>query len=109
MNLIADNHRAIFFSQSALLLIVMANNARIQILGQIVDNETSVGALCEMIGLSQSATSQHLAKLRDAGLVSRRRDAQTVYYCSTSDAVRKILDTLQGIFEQSHGSRPEAA
>lgn len=51
-----------------------------------------------MVGLSQSALSQHLSKLRAQNLVSTRRDAQTIYYSSSSDAVLKILGALSDIY-----------
>jgi DNA-binding transcriptional ArsR family regulator len=58
----------------------------------------SVNALAESIGLSQSAISQHLAKLRDKGLVATRRDGQTIYYRIASEDARAILVSLHGIF-----------
>lgn len=87
-------------AQGADLLAAMANPARIAILGYVTQAEVSVGTLSQLIGLSQSAMSQHLAKLREAGLVRARREAQTVFYSSTSVAVIKVLYTLQVIFEQ---------
>lgn len=87
-------------AQGADLLAAMANPARIAILGYVTQQEVSVGALSERVGLSQSAMSQHLARLREAGLVRARREAQTVFYSSTSAPVIKVLDTLQVIFEQ---------
>ncbi|MNT69418.1 putative HTH-type transcriptional regulator YgaV [compost metagenome] len=58
----------------------------------------AVGALANKVGLSQSALSQHLSKLRAQNLVSTRRDAQTIYYSSSSDAVMRILGTLSDIY-----------
>lgn len=76
----------------------MANPKRLQILCSLVEGEVAVGVLANQVGLSQSALSQHLSKLRAQKLVTTRRDAQTIYYSSSSDAVIKVLDTLKAIF-----------
>lgn len=62
------------------LLRAMGNPHRLQILCVLGEGEMSVGALNERIPLSQSALSQHLAVLRDDGLVATRREAQTIHY-----------------------------
>ncbi|HEV7306700.1 metalloregulator ArsR/SmtB family transcription factor, partial [Ensifer sp.] len=76
----------------------MANPKRLLILDSLVKEEMAVGALANKVGLSQSALSQHLSKLRAQNLVSTRRDAQTIYYSSSSDAVMRILGTLSQIY-----------
>jgi len=91
-----------FLHSSSELLTAMANPIRMEILTYVSEAEISVGVLGKRVGLSQSALSQHLAKLRQAGLVTTRRDAQTIYYHSTSVVVRKTLDLLRDIFD----SRP---
>ncbi|HVK91643.1 MAG TPA: metalloregulator ArsR/SmtB family transcription factor [Mycoplana sp.] len=80
------------------LLSAMANPKRLLILKVLVRGEIAVGALALKVGLSQSALSQHLSKLRAQNLVSTRRDAQTIYYSSKSNAVLTILDALDGIY-----------
>ena len=60
------------------LLSAMANPKRLQILCSLVKGEVAVGALASQVGLSQSALSQHLSKLRAQKLVNTRRDAQTI-------------------------------
>ena len=65
---------------AASLLKALANPHRLQILCVLGEGELSVGALNERIPLSQSALSQHLAVLRADGLVSTRRESQTIYY-----------------------------
>lgn len=65
---------------AARLLKAMANSHRLQILCVLGEGELPVGALNERIPLSQSALSQHLAVLRDDGLVSTRRESQTIFY-----------------------------
>ncbi|MFQ2913159.1 ArsR/SmtB family transcription factor [Aeromonas caviae] len=62
------------------LLKALANERRLFILCQLLDRELSVGELNEVLGLSQSAMSQHLAVLRRDELVATRKEAQTVYY-----------------------------
>ncbi|PYB73341.1 MULTISPECIES: ArsR/SmtB family transcription factor [Rhizobium] len=80
------------------LLSAMANPKRLMILCSLVEGEVPVGVLAAQVGLSQSALSQHLSKLRAQKLVKTRRDAQTIYYSSTSESVIKILSTLESIY-----------
>lgn len=80
------------------LLSAMSNSKRLMILCNLVPGEMAVGALAEEVGLSQSALSQHLAKLRARQLVKTRRDAQTIYYSIASNDVIEMLKTLHGIF-----------
>ncbi|EPR16086.1 ArsR family transcriptional regulator, partial [Agrobacterium radiobacter DSM 30147] len=61
------------------------------------------------VGLSQSALSQHLSKLRAQRLVKTRRDAQTIYYSSNSESVKKILASLEEIYCQAQKSSKTAA
>jgi ArsR family transcriptional regulator len=80
------------------LLTALANESRLAILCQLVEGERSVGTLVEAVGLSQSALSQHLAKLRAAGIVATRRNAQTVYYRLASEAAGSVMTTLAEIY-----------
>lgn len=91
--LIADTEAAATF------LTLMGNEKRLAIMGHLVDDELSVGAIAERVDLSQSALSQHLAKLRGLGLVQTRRDRQMIYYSCHSDAVRRLLTLLANIFD----------
>ena len=84
--------------RQALLLSAIANKKRLLILAHLSKREIAVGQLAEQVGLSQSALSQHLSKLRQYDLVTTRRDAQTIYYSTTNKAVCKILATLTDIF-----------
>jgi DNA-binding transcriptional ArsR family regulator len=85
-------------NEAATLLALLGNEKRLAILGLLLENEMSVGAIAEKVDLSQSALSQHLAKLRNVELVETRRDRQTIYYSCNSDAVRQLMGTLDGIF-----------
>jgi ArsR family transcriptional regulator, virulence genes transcriptional regulator len=83
---------------AAALLSAMANPKRLMILCSLVKGEVPVGVLANQVGLSQSALSQHLSKLRAQKLVKTRRDAQTIYYSSSSEPVMKVLSTLEDIY-----------
>lgn len=87
-----------FLTQASNLLAAMANAKRMLILEIISREEISVGSLAVIAGLSQSALSQHLGRLRSAKLVQTRRDAQTVFYKCDSDEVRRMLHALSEIF-----------
>ncbi len=80
------------------LLKALANRHRLMILCNLVDGEASVSALRERVGLSQSALSQHLARLRDDGLVATRRAAQTIYYRLSGEAATKIMGLLHDLY-----------
>ncbi|WP_454850296.1 ArsR/SmtB family transcription factor [Rhizobium binxianense] len=93
---------------AAALLSAMANPKRLLILISLVKGEVPVGVLATQVGLSQSALSQHLSKLRAQKLVKTRRDAQTIYYSSNSEPVMKILATLEDIYTVQSRSRSAA-
>ena len=84
--------------KAAGLLRTLGNEKRLMILCQLGDGELPAGALQEPLGLSQSALSQHLAVLREAGVVATRRDAQTIYYRIADPAAVKVIETLAAIF-----------
>jgi DNA-binding transcriptional ArsR family regulator len=80
------------------LLKALANPQRLRLLCHLAGGELSVGELHRRVDLSQSALSQHLARLRGEGLVATRREAQTIYYGLASGPVREIIRTLHGIY-----------
>ncbi|HET9428179.1 MAG TPA: metalloregulator ArsR/SmtB family transcription factor [Allosphingosinicella sp.] len=85
--------------QATSLLKVMANEFRLLVLCYLVENkELSVGELGERVGLSQSALSQHLARLRDEGLVTTRKEAQTVFYRVCDPRAAQLLALLHDLF-----------
>lgn len=85
--------------KAAACLRLLGNEHRLHILCLLVMNEeVSVNVLVERTQLSQSAVSQHLAKLRDEGLVEFRRESQTIYYKIKDPAVKKIIETLRLIY-----------
>ena len=91
--------------EAADLLSAMSNAKRLLILCNLIEGEMPVGQLAETVGLSQSALSQHLAKLRARKLVSTRRDAQTIYYSIASESVYRVLETIGDIFLSSRPAR----
>ena len=85
--------------EAADLLAAMGNQKRMLILCNLASGEMQVGALAEKVDLSQSALSQHLAKLRSRNLVKTRRNAQAIYYSINSDPVLQILRALTNIYK----------
>jgi DNA-binding transcriptional ArsR family regulator len=76
----------------------MANPLRLRILCMIIDGERPVGDIAEALGVRQSAVSQHLALLRKDGLVTPRRDGQTIYYRLADRNVKKVVKLLHELF-----------
>ena len=84
---------------AARLLKLLANERRLLVLCKLASHgEVSVGALAEAAGLSQSALSQHLALMREDGLVGYRREGQTLYYSIADPATAHLLSTLRTIY-----------
>jgi len=90
--------------QIAKLLGALGNTKRFLIMCHLVNGELSVGAIADKVQLSQSALSQHLAKLRGLDLVATRRERQTIYYSCKSDDVRQLLSILDGNGEAAYRS-----
>lgn len=89
------------------LLSALANHKRLQIMQIISEQEVGVGDLAKKVGLSQSALSQHLARLRNEQLVVTRRDAQNVYYSTNHAGVRTILNSLKSIGRSAPEDQPK--
>ncbi len=85
-------------ASAASLLKSMANEHRLMILCRLGGGELSVGALLKGSELSQSALSQHLAVLREEGLVATRRDGQTIFYRIAKPAAHQVIETLSAIY-----------
>lgn len=83
---------------AAALLRAMSGKSRLLVLCNLVDGERSVGELQRIVGLSQSALSQHLAVLRRSKLVETRRETQTIYYRLAGGAASAVLETLHGLY-----------
>jgi len=80
------------------LLKALANSHRLMILCELKDGERSVSALERVVPLAQSALSQHLAKLREGGIVATRREAQTIYYSLSDSRVSRLIEVLHDLF-----------
>ena len=83
------------------LLKALSNEKRLRIVCALYSGEKCVGELEKVIDLSQSALSQHLARLRRDGVVNTRRDAQTIYYSLNDKATEMILQCLYDIYTPS--------
>jgi DNA-binding transcriptional ArsR family regulator len=85
------------------LLKAMANEWRLMILCQLAEGEKTVSELQEVLGLSQSALSQHLAVLRRERIVSARKHAQSVSYSLAGTDAPKVMQTLHEVFCETRG------
>jgi DNA-binding transcriptional ArsR family regulator len=84
--------------QAATLLRALANEQRLMILCNLSEGELSVGELNARLPLSQSALSQHLAVLRETGIVTTRREAQIVFYSLSQGPAARVMGTLHDIY-----------
>lgn len=81
------------------VLRALANERRLMILCKLVEwGEATVGSLVEAVGLSQSALSQHLAKMRAEGIVAFRRDQQTLWYRIADPRIEQLFGTLHALY-----------
>ncbi len=85
--------------KASALLKALANEKRLMIVCILCKGEKNVGELEQFIGLSQSALSQHLARLRRDGIVDTRREAQTIYYSIKDGSVPKLLECLGSLYK----------
>jgi ArsR family transcriptional regulator, virulence genes transcriptional regulator len=96
----ALNSRA---ASAARLLKLLASEQRLRMLCRLGEGEASVNELAHFAGLAQSATSQHLAKLRAEGLVAIRREGQTIHYRLSDPAAVRLIDALCEIYGPGRG------
>src|SRR3954453_6810682 len=82
---------------------MLADSTRIKILWALLHGESSVACLADLVGAAPTAVSQHLAKLRLAGLVKGRRDGTFVYYSAADEHVRGLL--AQALHHADHVDR----
>ena len=93
-------------TEVANILRALANERRLMIVCKLVEwGEGNVTALTEAVGLSQSALSQHLAKMRDEGIVTFRREGQTVWYRVADRRIEQLFATLHGLFCRQQDQR----
>jgi ArsR family transcriptional regulator, virulence genes transcriptional regulator len=84
--------------EAAGFLKILANDRRLMILCELLKGERSVGELEGIVDLSQSALSQHLARLRRSHLVKTRRESQTIYYSIADPGVTKVIGALYDLY-----------
>ena len=84
--------------EAARLLKALSNERRLMILCQLGDGERAVSELLPLVGLSQSALSQHLAVLREEGLITGRRDGLSILYRIANPAALKVIAVLADIY-----------
>jgi len=86
-------------ADAARLLRLLGNENRLLLLCHLVAaEEMSVGALSEALGLSQPALSQHLALLREDGLVATRKESQAVFYRLSDPKAARLLEVLRDLY-----------
>ena len=88
--------------QAADVLRTLAHPARLNVLCELGDGERSAGELVKSSGLSQSALSQHLARLRADGILGTRRDGQTIYYYIADPKALHIVGLLFELYCRSY-------
>jgi len=91
------------------LLKALANRHRLIIVCQLIEQERSVGELATLLKIRDSTVSQHLALLRKDGLVTARRDGQTIWYSIGSPQARELVRTLYRVYCASAGARTPSA
>lgn len=84
--------------EAAGLMKALGNEQRLLILCNLLEKPLSVGELNERVKLSQSALSQHLALLREAGMVDTRREAQSIFYSLPEGPVTRVMGLLQELY-----------
>ncbi len=83
----------------AALLRALGNERRLMLLCMLIEQgECSAGELAERVGLSPSAASQHLSKMRDEGLVESRREAQSAYYRLADPRTKRLIKLLKELY-----------
>lgn len=95
-------------AEAAQLLKALGNDQRLLILCNLLERPMSVGELNQRVELSQSALSQHLALLRETGLVETRREAQSIHYSLPSGPVTQVMALLQEIYCAPEGGPPQS-
>lgn len=85
-------------ADAAQMLKALGNEQRLLILCNLLGGPLSVGELHQRLALSQSALSQHLALLREAGFVETRREAQTIHYSLPDGPATRVLALLEDIY-----------
>lgn len=102
MSVLNDSRKKFTFDVDAASnhMTALASPIRQGVIRLLLGGEMTVGAIANELQIAQSALSQHLAKMRDAGLVGTRRDAQMIYYSSISWQGERLVQILDEIYSQ---------
>jgi len=84
--------------EAAALLKALGNKQRLLVLCALLDGPHSVGEINARVPLSQSALSQHLAVLREAGVVDTRRESQTIWYRLAPGPANHVIEALHAAY-----------
>ena len=98
-NMNDDNQMEIFQLQAELCK-SLADTKRLMIVHELREGEKSVGELAELLGLKQSNTSQHLAVLRNAGVILPRREGSTIFYSLASPRISDACDLVRAVIAE---------
>jgi ArsR family transcriptional regulator, virulence genes transcriptional regulator len=94
--------------EAAAVMKSLSNEARLLVLCHLSEgSEISAGELTRRVGLSQSALSQHLARLREDGLVTTRKEAQTIFYRVAEPKLHRLLTLLHELYCPELGTSAE--
>ena len=93
-------------AEAAHLLKTLGNEQRLLILCNLIERPLSVGEINERVELSQSALSQHLALLREAGLVQTQREAQSIRYSLPPGPVTRVMALMQELYCDAPAAGP---
>lgn len=94
-------------SAAEVMLKALGNRNRLMILCRLIDGEQPVGELAAFLDVRDSTVSQHLALLRKDGVVSTRRDGQTIWYALSSKPVRRLIEALYEIYCSPQPTSPQ--
>jgi DNA-binding transcriptional ArsR family regulator len=95
--------------KAAALLKALGHDRRLMIVCELASGERTVGELEKVVGLSQSALSQHLARLRKEGIVTTRREAHFIHYALANEEAQRIVEVLAGLYCPGSKADLEAA
>jgi len=95
---VALDRMKVHASEAAALMKTLGSEQRLLVLCNLLEQPMTVGELYQRMSLSQSALSQHLALLREAGLVETRREAQSIHYSLPPGPVTRVMTLLQDIY-----------
>lgn len=84
--------------EAAAMMAALSHEARLRVLCDLIEGERTAGELVERSGLSQSALSQHLSRLRTEGLVATRREGVSIFYSIANPDAARILAVLHEIY-----------